>query len=70
MDCHMPELDGFEATRQLRARGLRVPIIALTASAIDDERAHCFVVGMDDFLSKPLTVASLRAALDRLKPAA
>ena len=70
MDCHMPELDGFEATRQLRARGLRVPIIALTASAMDDERAHCFAVGMDDFLSKPLTAASLRAALDRLKPAA
>jgi len=70
MDCHMPELDGFEATRQLRARGLRVPIIALTASAMDDERAHCFAVGMDDFLSKPLTAASLRAALDRFKPAA
>ena len=70
MDCHMPELDGFEATRQVRARGLRVPIIALTASAMDDERAHCFAVGMDDFLSKPLTAASLRAALDRLKPAA
>jgi PAS domain S-box-containing protein len=70
MDCHMPELDGFEATRQLRARGLRVPIIALTASAMDDERAHCFAVGMDDFLSKPLTAASLRAALDRLTPAA
>ena len=70
MDCHMPELDGFEATRQLRARGLRVPIIALTASAMDDERAHCFAVGMDDFLSKPLTAASLRAALNRLKPAA
>ena len=70
MDCHMPELDGFEATRQLRARGLRVPIIALTASAMDDERAHCFAVGMDDFLSKPLTAANLRAALDRLRPAA
>jgi CheY-like chemotaxis protein len=67
MDCHMPEMDGFEATTQLRARGNRVRIIALTASAMEDERAHCFAVGMDDFLSKPLTAATLRDALDRVK---
>jgi CheY-like chemotaxis protein len=67
MDCHMPEMDGFEATTQLRARGNRVRIIALTASAMEDERAHCFAVGMDDFLSKPLTAANLREALDRVK---
>ena len=70
MDCHMPEMDGFEATRQLRARGVRVPVIALTASAMDDERARCFAVGMDDFLSKPLTVANLRDALQRTAIAA
>ena len=70
MDCHMPEMDGFEATRQLRARGERVRIIALTASAMDDERARCFAVGMDDFLAKPLTVASLRDALQRTAIAA
>ena len=70
MDCHMPEMDGFEATRQLRARGERVRIIALTASAMDDERARCFAVGMDDFLAKPLTVASLRDALPRTAIAA
>jgi CheY-like chemotaxis protein len=67
MDCHMPEMDGFEATTQLRARGDRVRIIALTASAMDDERAHCFAVGMDDFLSKPLTAANLRDALGKVK---
>ena len=60
-------MDGFEATRQLRARGSRVRIVALTASAMDDERAACFAVGMDDFLSKPLTAANLRDALDRAR---
>ena len=67
MDCHMPEMDGFEATLQLRAGGNRVRIIALTASAMEDERAHCFAVGMDDFLSKPLTAANLRDALGKVK---
>ena len=67
MDCHMPEMDGFEATLQLRARGNRVRIIALTASVMEDERAHCFAVGMDDFLSKPLTAANLRDALGKVK---
>jgi CheY-like chemotaxis protein len=70
MDCHMPEMDGFEATQQLRARGVRIPVIALTASAMDDERARCFAVGMDDFLSKPLTAARLREALHRTAVAA
>ena len=67
MDCHMPEMDGFEATLQLRARGNRVRIIALTASVMEDERAHCFAVGMDDFLSKPLTAGNLREALGKVK---
>jgi PAS domain S-box-containing protein len=70
MDCHMPEMDGFEATTQIRARNIPVRVIALTASAMDDERAHCFAVGMDDFLSKPLTAANLREALGRITRAA
>jgi CheY-like chemotaxis protein len=70
MDCHMPEMDGFEATKQIRARNIPVRVIALTASAMDDERAHCFAVGMDDFLSKPLTAANLREALGRITEAA
>ena len=49
---------------------LRIPVIALTASAMDDERARCFAVGMDDFLAKPLTIASLRDALQRTAIAA
>ena len=68
MDCHMPEMDGFEATPPAAApRGDRVRVIALTASAMDDERARCFAVGMDDFLSKPLTAENLRDALQRAR---
>jgi len=56
MDVQMPELDGLEATRQIRKikNGLSVPIIALTAGVSKEEREHCFASGMDDFLSKPI----------------
>jgi CheY-like chemotaxis protein len=70
MDCHMPEMNGFDATTEIRARNIPVRVIALTASAMDDERAHCFAVGMDDFLAKPLTAANLREALGRIVRAA
>jgi len=69
MDCQMPGLDGFETTR--RIRGLeegaqrRTPILALTASALDDSREACLEAGMDDFLAKPIKPEDLRAALDR-----
>jgi PAS domain S-box-containing protein len=69
MDCHMPEMDGFAATAALREReqhsGARTPIIALTASALTGERERCLAVGMDDFLPKPITRASLEAILHR-----
>lgn len=68
MDCHMPGMDGFEATRRIReeASGLglpRVPIIAVTANALPDDRARCLYAGMDDYLAKPFTVQDLRAML-------
>lgn len=67
MDCHMPGMDGFEATRRIRsdARWARVPIIALTASATPQDRELCLTAGRDDFLPKPLELGSLRKALER-----
>jgi CheY-like chemotaxis protein len=72
MDCNMPELDGLEATRRLRAgssraRDARIPVIALTANAMDGDREACLAAGMDDFLSKPVSIATLREAVDRTR---
>jgi signal transduction histidine kinase/DNA-binding response OmpR family regulator len=73
MDCQMPVMDGFEATRAIRAfagdRG-RVPIIALTANAMRDDEARCFAAGMNGFLTKPMTLALLARTLGRWLPAA
>jgi signal transduction histidine kinase len=66
MDCHMPVLDGFDATRQLRARGVQTPVFALTAGVTDDERKECFEIGMGHILTKPVTLQSLRMALSKL----
>lgn len=69
MDCQMPEMDGFTATGLIREReqstapSSRVPIIALTANALEGDRAHCLAVGMDDYLSKPFTLPQLRNVL-------
>jgi hypothetical protein len=66
MDCQMPGLDGFEATRRIRAAGRpNLPIIALTAGAGDIERQFAIKAGMDDFLPKPIRRDDLRAALGR-----
>lgn len=70
MDCQMPDMDGFEATRLFRDfekdQGLpRVPIVAVTASVLNDERAACLACGMDDVLAKPFKRKELAATLER-----
>ena len=74
MDCQMPEMDGFEATRVIRSRqgeGSRIPVIAMTAGVMAEERERCVTAGMDDFIPKPVAAAALRKAVMRwIKPAA
>ncbi len=65
MDMRMPGLSGPETTVQLRAKGVRTPVVALTANAFEDDRQTCLAAGMDDFLVKPLAPDALREALAR-----
>ena len=64
MDCHMPELDGFAATEAIRKHdrelGRYTPVIAITASAMPEDRERCAAVGMDEFISKPVSAARMR----------
>ncbi len=76
MDCQMPELDGYDTTRGLRAdeaenggagrQGAGIPVIAVTAHVLAGERQRCLDAGMDDYLAKPVRKADLAARLDRL----
>jgi two-component system, sensor histidine kinase and response regulator len=69
MDCQMPEMDGFEATAEIRRRealsGMHTPIVALTASVVEDGRRRCLAVGMDDYLAKPFTLEQMSAMLTK-----
>ena len=69
MDVQMPEMDGFEATIEIRklerASGRHVPIIALTAAAMKEEMEKCYEVGMDDYITKPVDMKKLKAILER-----
>lgn len=80
MDCQMPEMDGFAATRIVREQEQKrrrvdasqphVPIIAMTADALQEDRDHCLASGMDDFLSKPVSQKALERVLTRWFPPA
>ncbi len=67
-DLHMPEMDGFELTKNIRAQEAgqtHIPIVALTANALKGEREHCLNTGMDDYLSKPAQLEDLRSVLEK-----
>jgi CheY-like chemotaxis protein len=70
LDIHMPELDGFGVVGAIREReqaaGGHLPVIALTARSRKEDRERCLAAGMDDFLTKPVEIATLLAAIDRL----
>lgn len=71
MDCNMPIMDGYEASRRIRQSGRwpDLPIIALTANALPDERERCQAAGMSDYLAKPFRREELAALLDSWLPA-
>jgi CheY-like chemotaxis protein len=71
MDCFMPLVDGFEATREIRnneSTGRRTPIVAMTAHAVEGAREECLNAGMDDYLTKPLKIHSVREILLKFIP--
>ena len=74
MDVQMPVMDGLTATAHIRTRehttGVHLPIIAVTAHALDQDRQRCLAAGMDDYLPKPIRTSDLFAAITRFAPQA
>jgi CheY-like chemotaxis protein len=73
MDCQMPELDGYEATRQVRrgeAGSANVPIVAMTANAMHGDKERCLESGMDDYIAKPVRQKELVEVIERWLPGA
>lgn len=69
MDCEMPGMDGFEATRQIRSRwGASIPIVAASAYSSDQDQQRCLDCGMNDFMSKPLKRPAVRGVLEKWIP--
>ncbi len=69
MDCHMPGMDGFEATAAIRAlggRAAKLPIVALTANAMVGDKERCLQAGMNDYVTKPASIGDIRRVLTRL----
>jgi len=72
MDCQMPEMDGFEATRRIRAldgSGRQVTVVAMTANAMKGDREMCLSAGMNDYVAKPVVIETLGRVLQHWLPA-
>jgi CheY-like chemotaxis protein len=73
MDVQMPNLDGFDATREIRrleaGSGARVPIVAMTAHAMPGDRERCLVAGMDDYVTKPISLTEISRVLAAIRAA-